>query len=133
MTLLIGSVLFLLVVFPLGYTWHLVLFKARFEAMDYLGRDQPIIGLGLAAMVIQAIAMALLFSLLVGQWQAIPAAAIAVGLLTAVTWSVQVLAHAAKFNVEVMPFLWLETAYFGVQFVLVFVVYAVAFSLLPPV
>jgi hypothetical protein len=132
MTLLVGSVLFLLVVFPLGYAWHLVLFKERFEAMGYLGRDQPIIGLGLAAMAIQALATALLFWLLVGQWQTIPAAAIAVGLLTAVIWSVQVFAHAAKFNVEVVPFLRLETAYFGVQFVLVFALYAVAFSLLSP-
>jgi hypothetical protein len=132
MTLLVGSVLFLIVVFPLGYAWHLVVFKSRFEAMGYLGRDQPVIALGIAAMAIQAVATAVLFSLLTVQLPVIPAAATAVGLLTVVIWSVQVFAHAAKFKVEVLPFLWLETAYFVVQFVLVFALYALAFTLLSP-
>jgi hypothetical protein len=92
----------------------------------------PVIALGIAAMAIQAVATAVLFSLLTVQLPVIPAAATAVGLLTVVIWSVQVFAHAAKFKVEVLPFLWLETAYFVVQFVLVFALYALAFTLLSP-
>ena len=108
MVVITGTVLYLLVVFPLGFVWHLLLFKRQFDKMGYLGRKFPIISLGVAAMAVQAVVTAILFDILRSQFPVATAAALAVGFLTLTIWSVQVFAHAAKFDVDVAAFVTLR-------------------------
>lgn len=104
--------------FPLGYFWHLVVFKDRYDALA-LYRPELIIPLGLAAMAVQALLFAhlypRLFSTARDQW--IKGAA-GFGLLFGVlAWSFLVLPVAAKYNMtSVTAFMALETAFTVLQY-----------------
>lgn len=47
--------------FILGFTWHLVLFKAVYDAFGVYNRAEPIIPLGLGTMIVQGVVLAWLY------------------------------------------------------------------------
>jgi hypothetical protein len=50
------------VTFVLGFAWHLVLFKDVYETFGVYNRSNPIIPMGFASMVIQGVALAVLYA-----------------------------------------------------------------------
>jgi hypothetical protein len=112
---------YLIPTFPLGYFWHLTVFKAHYDRLE-MYRDQVIIPFGLLAMFIQAIAFAWIyprvFSTARADWVA---GALKFGVLFGlVAWSLTVLPVAAKYrSTSVAGFLTLETAFTLLQFAIV--------------
>jgi hypothetical protein len=100
---------YLVPTFPLGYVWHLVAFHEAYARLA-IYRDDPIIPLGLASMVVQG---------LVFSW-AYPRIGSAVrfgAVAAALSWSFTTLAVGAKHPMASVPdFLALETAFTVVQF-----------------
>lgn len=110
---------YMVAVFPLAYWWHLVLFRERLEAIGYLGRDEPIVPLGFVAIAVQGLLLAALSQLVGDSGAPFRDALLVTVPFIATIWTAQVLAHAAKFEVEIGPFLAIETGYFVFQAVLV--------------
>ena len=52
---------YMLVTFPLGFVWHLILFKDQYEAFGVYSRPHPIIPLGILSMLIQGPILAHLY------------------------------------------------------------------------
>ena len=112
---------YLIPTFPLGYFWHLKTFK---KADDDLAmyRDEVIIPFGLASMLLQALLFPHFypksFSTAPEDWKA---SAVQFGaIFGALAWSFAVLPVAAKYRMtSVGRFLGLETAFTGLQFVIV--------------
>ena len=117
----LGFAAYLLPTFPIAFVWHLVLFEQKYHALR-IYRDEPVIALGLASMVIQGAVFSWLFprvfprpsgsflrdGLLYG---------LGIGLLS---WSFTTLALAAKNVMTSVPdYLLLETAFTILQFVVV--------------
>lgn len=49
----LGTLAYLVAVFPLAYAWHLVVFKELYDSIGYITRDEPIIALGFGAILFQ--------------------------------------------------------------------------------
>lgn len=117
----LAALAYLLPTFPLGYFWHLVAFVERYHRLD-IYRDEVIIPLGLASMVIQALVFAWayprLFPIARVPWQR---GAIGFGCLFGVmAWSFVVLPVAAKYRMaSVQDFIVLETCFTALQFAVV--------------
>jgi hypothetical protein len=107
--------------FVLGFVWHLKTFASRYERLEVY-RKNMIIPMGLASMMLQAVAFAWiyprLFSTATGDW---PGSALRFGaLFGALAWSFAVLPFAAKYRMtSVRSFLALETAFTAVPFAVV--------------
>jgi hypothetical protein len=112
---------YLLPTFPLGYFWHLVIFADRYHRLD-MYRDDVIIPLGLASMVIQALVFAWAYPRLFAShrmsWQR---GALAFGCIFGMmAWSFAVLPVAAKYRMaSVQDFIVLETCFTVLQFAVV--------------
>ena len=122
---------YLVPTFPLGYFWHLVTFADRYHRLD-MYRDEVIIPLGLASMVIQALVFAWayprLFPVNRVPWQR---GAIGFGCVFGVmAWSFVVLPVAAKYRMASVPdFIVLETCFTALQFAVVSPLIALAYRL----
>ena len=112
---------YLIPTFPLGYVWHLKTFKKVYDDLA-MYRDDVIIPLGLASMLLQALLFAhvypRLFNTAPEEWKA---SAMQFGaIFGALAWSFAVLPVAAKYRMTaVRRFLALETAFTGLQFLIV--------------
>lgn len=112
---------YLLPTFPLGFFWHLVTFADRYHQLA-MYRDDVIIPLGLASMVIQALLFAWAYPRLFGEqaasWRS---GALRFGLFFGVlAWSFAVLPVAAKYQMSsVLDFMVLETLFTIIQFAIV--------------
>ena len=122
---------YLVPTFPLGYFWHLVTFADRYHRLD-MYRDEVIIPLGLASMVIQALVFAWAYPRLFPStrmpWQrgAFGFACI----FGVMAWSFAVLPVAAKYRMtSVQDFMVLETAFTVLQFAVVSPLIALAHRL----
>lgn len=122
---------YLVPTFPLGYFWHLVTFADRYHRLE-MYRDDVIIPLSLASMVIQALLFAWAYPRLFPStrmpWQrgAIGFACI----FGAMAWSFAVLPVAAKYRMtSVQDFILLETCFTVLQFVVVSPLVALAYRL----
>ncbi|MFY0680386.1 MAG: hypothetical protein JXR13_07420 [Thalassovita sp.] len=122
---LLGTIAYTVIVFPLALGWHIGLFKDLYEAFGYF-EGEPNIPVGLATVVIQGFALSLLyprFEIDQPQGRAFKFAALT-GLFF---WTSHVLALVAKQNVpNASGFIAMETAYLAVQFGL----FAVALELI---
>jgi hypothetical protein len=104
---------YLVPTFPLGYFWHLRVFRTRYDALA-MYRGEVLIPLGLLSMFIQALLYAWLYPRLfdTGHDAWLTSAArfgVVFGLLA---WSLAVLPVAAKYRMSsVRRFLQLETAF----------------------
>lgn len=120
---------YLLPTFPLGYFWHLVTFAERYRQLA-MYRDEVMIPLGLASMVIQALFFAWAYPRLFGSrdvsWRS---GALRFGLFFgALAWSFAVLPVAAKYRMSsVADFLVLETCFTALQFAVVSPLIALAY------
>lgn len=120
---------YLLPTFPLGYFWHLVTFADRYHQLA-MYRDDVIIPLGLASMVIQALLFAWayprLFSSRLASWRS---GALGFGLFFGtLAWSFAVLPVAAKYRMSSVPdFAVLETLFTVLQFAVVSPLVAMAY------
>lgn len=121
---------YVVVTFGLGFVWHLVLFKGTYQKLAIFSRiDDPIIPLGLSAMLIQGGILAYLFPFLQqggGVWMEGLRFGWVLGLFIA---SSAVIAEAAKQRVtSLSKWLFLESTYYFLQFSLAGVTIAAAYS-----
>ncbi len=112
---------YLLPTFPLGYLWHLVLFKDRYHELQ-LYRADVIIPLGLASMFVQSLVFAWLyprvFSTRREGW--ISSAVQFFAVFSVLAWSFTTLPVAAKYQMaSVAKFLSLETSFTLVHILIV--------------
>jgi len=116
-SLLLGTLAYLGVTFPIAVLWHIVVFKSQYEAIGYIGREEPGFVFGFFAILIQGFLLSLFyprfftgnFTLKTGLTFAFWA-----GLFH---WTIHVLAYAAKGDLQEVPlFFAMETVYLTVQF-----------------
>ena len=114
----LAAAAYILPTFPLGYFWHLSIFKAQYDALG-LYRADVIIPLGLTSMIIQGVLFAYiyprLFSTARADWFASAVKFFAI--FGTLAWSFLVLPTAAKYNMtSVSGFIALETAFTVLQY-----------------
>lgn len=117
----LAALAYLLPTFPLGYAWHLVTFRERYQRLA-IYRDDVIIPLGLSSMLIQALAFAWLYPRIFDTsrdaW--LTSSLAFAGVFGALAWSFTTLPVAAKNRMaSVRTFIALETAFTVVQFAIV--------------
>ena len=125
----LAAAAYLLPTFPLGYVWHLVLFREQYHALQ-LYRDDVIIPLGVASMAIQAILFAWIyprvFSTRREAW--VSGAGRFFGVFSVLAWSFTTLPVAAKYQMASIPmFLALETSFTLLHFAVVSPLIALAY------
>ena len=115
----LATLAYLVPTFPLGYFWHLSIFADRYHQLA-MYRDEVIIPLGLASMVLQALLYAWAYPRLFGDrdWRS---GALRFGLVFGMlAWSLAVLPVAAKYRMSsVSGFLALESAFTALQYLIV--------------
>ena len=120
---------YVLPTFPLGYVWHLVLFREQYHALQ-LYRADVIIPLGLASMAIQSLAFAWIypriFSTRREAW--ISSSARFFAIFSVLAWSFTTLPVAAKYQMTSIPiFLTLETIFTLSHFLVISPLIALAY------
>ena len=128
LNVLLSTVSYILIAFPLAVGWHVGLFKEKYQGFGYFD-GEPNIPVGLATIVIQGFALALIYPLFHAGSAGAVRALLFVGLMGLFFWTSHVLALVAKQNVpNAGAFVALETLYLVIQFGL----YAVAlFTIFP--
>lgn len=120
---------YILPTFPLGYVWHLVLFREQYHSLE-LYRADVIIPLGLASMAVQSIIFAWVYPRVFSTRRAvwISSAVRFFAMFSVLAWSFTTLPVAAKYQMASIPmFLILETTFTLVHFVLVSPLIALAY------
>jgi hypothetical protein len=120
---------YLLPTFPLGYLWHLTVFRDHYARLD-IYRREVIIPFGLASMLAQAVLFAWIYPRLFStDRDAWLASAAAFGTIFGIlAWSFTTLPVAAKYRMaSVRSFLVLESAFTAVQFAVISPLLALAY------
>jgi hypothetical protein len=117
--ILLGTLGYLLVTFPLAFVWHLVLFKETYDRLGSYSRKDPIVAFGFGAILLQGIVLSLVYPQLCKGMSMVGGALKFAMIVGGYHWTVHVLAEAAKQSIEPLS-LWfsLETTYLIIQFVL---------------
>lgn len=121
---------YVVVTFGLGFVWHLVLFRRTYSRLGVFSRiDDPVIPLGIAAMLIQGGILAYLYPLFPSSDTPLETG-LRFGLVAgAFLASSAVVAEAAKQRVSSLStWLVLETAYYLIQFAAVGVLIAMVYG-----
>ena len=114
--ILLGAAGYIVIVFPLALAWHLGLFKEKYQAFGYF-EGEPNVQLGLATIIIQGVALALIYPLFHTGSAGFVRAFQFAGLMGLFFWTSHVLALVAKQNVpNATGFILMETGYLIVQF-----------------
>ncbi|SKA96205.1 hypothetical protein SAMN02745166_02372 [Prosthecobacter debontii] len=121
---------YVVVTFGLGFVWHLVLFKDTYRKLAIFSRiDDPIIPLGLSAMLIQGAILAYLFPFIQQDGSIWMEGLRFGGILGLFIASSAVIAEAAKQRVaSLSKWLLLESTYYLIQFSLAGITIAAAYS-----
>lgn len=115
----LAALAYLVPTFPLGYLWHLSVFADRYHELA-MYRDEVIIPLGLASMVVQALLYAWAYPRLFGDRHWCSGALRFGAVFGVLAWSLAVLPVAAKYRMSsVSGFLALETAFTALQYLIV--------------
>lgn len=125
---------YLVPTFPLGYFWHLVTFADRYHSLE-MYREDVLIPLGLASMVIQALVFAWAYPRLFPPTRVSWARGTVAfgGVFGVMAWSFVVLPVAAKYRMtSVQDFIVLETCFTALQFAVVSPLIAMAYRLGAP-
>lgn len=125
---------YLVPTFPLGYFWHLVTFANQYHRLE-MYRDDVLIPVGLASMVIQALVFAWVYPRLFPPARVSAArGATAFGCVFGfMAWSFAVLPVAAKYRMtSVQDFIVLETCFTALQFAVVSPLVAMAYRFTAP-
>jgi len=116
MNIVLGTLAYIVVTFPLAVLWHMKIFRTKYMAWKYFGEDvKPILGLG--SMVVQGIVLSYGYSVLV-----VDHASMLVGISYALVmglflWSAHVLAAMGKSSaIRHLEFFTMETIYLAIQF-----------------
>lgn len=116
MSILLGTLAYLIVTFPLAVLWHMKIFRTKYMQWKYFGEDvKPI--LGLSSMIVQGIVLSYGYSVL-----AVDHSSMLVGVCYALVmglflWSVHVLAAMGKSSaIRHFEFFTMETIYLAIQF-----------------
>ena len=113
---LISALSYIAIVFPLAFFWHLGPLKDMYAAFGYFS-GAPNIAAGFASIVIQGVALSLIYPLFHTGAAGFARAFQFAGLMGLFFWTSHVLALVAKQNVPgAAAFIALETAYLAVQF-----------------
>lgn len=115
--IILGTVCYAAVTFPLAFLWHLVFFKGTYEQLGYFSREEPIIVFGFASILMQGFILSLIYPFLC-RGKSFIHGAITIALVMGIYhWTMHVLSEAAKHSIEPLS-LWfgLETTYLGIQF-----------------
>ena len=116
MEILLGTVAYIIVTFPLAVLWHMKVFRTKYMAWKYFGEDvKPI--LGLSSMIAQGIVLSYGYSVLAVNHSSMLAGisyALVMGLFL---WSAHVLAAMGKSSaIRHVEFFAMETIYLAIQF-----------------
>ena len=113
----LGTIGYLLIVFPLAYVWHLVWFKETYEQLGYFSREQPIVALGFLSILLQGVLLSVVYPRLCQGKSPLEGAATLFAVMGVYHWSMHVMAEAAKHQIEPLS-TWfaLETGYLAIQF-----------------
>ena len=124
MEIVIGTITYLIVTFPLAVLWHMKIFRTKYMAWQYFGEDvKP--ALGLASMLVQGIILAYGYSVLNVDHSALRIGICYALVMGAFLWSVHVLATMGKSSkVRHFEFFAMETIYLAIQFI----IYGIAIS-----
>jgi len=125
---LLAALAYIVPTFPLGYFWHLTVFRHTYASLAVYRLDIEI-PLGVASMLIQGVIWAYLY------WRLFKHETVVLGALNfaavamPLAWSFMVLAVSAKHHMSsVSGFLTIESAFIAVQYVIVSPLIALAFS-----
>lgn len=125
---LLGVLAYLVPSFPLGYLWHLTVFKGYYEALK-IYRPDVIVPLGVTSMLLQGILWSALYVRLFAGEGVARGALRFFALAAPLAWSFLVLPVAAKHPMtSVSGFVLIETAFVLVQYLLVSPLLALALS-----
>lgn len=117
--LMLGTIGYLCITFPLAYVWHLVAFKAIYERLNYFSRSEPIIAFGFAAILLQGILLSWIYPQLCRGTTFFGGVLKFVGIMGGYHWSMHVLAAAAKQNIQPLgTWFFIESTYLAIQFFL---------------
>jgi hypothetical protein len=112
-----AALAYIVLTFAIAASWHLVIFKDMYDQLGIFTRKEPIIPLGIASMIMQAIVLSYLYPRYY-RGGSILKEGLIFGALTGVLMaSIAVFAEAGKQQVTSLPF-WLvfESAYYLLQF-----------------
>ncbi len=125
---LLGFLAYVVPTFPLGWFWHMTVFKGYYEGLQVY-RDDLIVPLGLAAMTVQGIIWVYLYwRLFAGDGVLRGAMKFAV-IAAPLAWSFMVLAVAAKHQMtSPARFVLIETGFIALQYAVVSPLIALAFA-----
>lgn len=119
---------YLVPTFPLGYFWHLSVFKSRYDALEVFRKD-VLVPMGLASMVLQALIFAWAYPRLFPGWSWFEGSIGAFVVFGLLSFSFLVLPVAAKYRMtSVRSFMTLETVFVVVQFAVISPLMALAYS-----
>ena len=114
--------------FPLGYLWHLVVFKSTYDALQVYRAD-IIIPFGILSMIIQGCVWAFIYSRLFAGETVLRGAAKFMMLAFPLAWSFLVIVIAAKHQMaSVSGFVLIETGFTLLQYLVVSPLIALSFS-----
>jgi hypothetical protein len=125
---LLAALAYIIPTFPLGYLWHLEIFRHTYASLAVFRIDITI-PLGVASMVIQAVIWAYLYWRLFRHESVVAGALKFAAIAAPLAWSFMVVAVAAKHHMtSVSGFVAIETAFIALQYIVVSPLIALAFS-----
>jgi hypothetical protein len=125
---LLAALAYIVPTFPLGYFWHLEIFRHYYASLAVYRAD-IMVPLGVASMLIQGAIWAYLYSRLFARDSVVTGALKFAALAIPLAWSFLVLAVSAKHHMSsVSGFLLIESAFIVVQYLVVSPLMALAFS-----
>lgn len=126
MNVLFAALAYIVPTFPLGYVWHLTVFKERYAALN-IYRADVIPPLGLASMAIQGICFGFIYVGAIAPMEAgwLTKAFVYAALGGFLSWSFTTVAAAAKSPMtSIRDFVTIETAFTAIQWIIVGIVTA---------
>lgn len=117
-SILLGTLAYAGVTFPLAYSWHLVVFADLYRRLSFVTVPEPNVALGFSTIVFQGVLLAAIYPRFRGSGGPLRTG-LTFGLsVAAFIWSAATVAHVAKHDVGApATFIAMEAAYFLVNFV----------------
>ena len=124
MEILLGTLAYVIVTFPLAVLWHMKIFREKYMSWQYFGEDvKP--ALGFASMLVQGVVLSYGYSVLSVDHKALLTGICYALAMGAFLWSAHVLATMGKSSkVRHLEFFAMETVYLAIQFI----IYGIAIS-----
>jgi len=112
----LSALAYIVVVFPLAFTWHLVFFPTQYEAFGYF-TGEPDVALGLLSIVIQGMVLSALYPMFRPGATGYRRAFLFAGLMGLFFWTSHVLALVAKQEIpQAVTYVVMESGYLMAQF-----------------